>query len=156
MAAKARRRRSYFDRRSTLACYIASGSDIDDILPMLTGFQIEWNKLHRRLRGEQARAFLQAASDEDESLAALAAGIGIEAEDLDRLRRAWGELFWTFMRAMAERAQEPARTAAGRLAERLPPRHPGLVGARPGGRTVARAAGRSTSSRAIRTAWSIW
>jgi hypothetical protein len=102
VAARARRRRSFFDRRSTLACIIASGSDIDDIVPILTGFQIEWNKMHRRLRGEQARAFLQAASDEEESLAALAAGIGIEAEDLDRLRRAWGGLFWDFMRAMAE------------------------------------------------------
>ncbi len=101
VASKARRRRSYFDRRSTLALYIASGSDIDDILPMLTGFQIEWNKMHRRLRGEQARAFLEAASEEDEPLAALAAGIGIELEDLDRLRRAWGENFWLFMRAMA-------------------------------------------------------
>jgi hypothetical protein len=101
VASKARRRRSYFDRRSTLALYIASGSDIDDILPMLTGFQIEWNKMHRRLRGEQARAFLEAANEEDEPLAALAAGIGIEAEDLDRLRRAWGENFWIFLRAMA-------------------------------------------------------
>jgi len=101
VASKARRRRSYFDRRSTLALYIASGSDIDDILPMLTGFQIEWNKMHRRLRGDQARAFLEAANEEDEPLAALAAGIGIEAEDLDRLRRAWGENFWIFLRAMA-------------------------------------------------------
>ena len=102
VAARARRRRSFFDRRSTLACLIASGSDIDDIVPILTGFQIEWNKMHRRLRGEQARAFLDAAADDEESLAALAAGIGIEAEDLDRLRRAWGDLFWAFMRAMAE------------------------------------------------------
>lgn len=102
VAARARRRRSFFDRRSTLACLIASGSDIDDMVPILTGFQIEWNKMHRRLRGEQVRAFLEAASDEEESLAALAAGIGIEAEDLDRLRRAWGDPFWDFMRAMAE------------------------------------------------------
>ena len=101
VAAKARRRRSFFDRSSTLACYIASGSDIDDILPILTGFQIEWNKMHRLLRGEQARAFLEAASDEDEPLAALAAGIGIELDDLDRLRRAWGDIFWPFMQAMA-------------------------------------------------------
>jgi Family of unknown function (DUF6909) len=100
-AAKARRRRSYFDRRSTLAMYIASGSDIDDILPQLTAFQIEWNKMHRRLRGGQVRAFLELAAEDDESLAALAAGIGMEAEDLDRLRRAWGDRFWPFMRAMA-------------------------------------------------------
>ncbi len=101
VAAKARRRRSYFDRRSTLALYIASGSDIDDILPLLTAFQIEWNKMHRRLRGDQVRAFLDAATGDDGSLAALATGIGIEPEDLDRLRRAWGDRFWLFMRTMA-------------------------------------------------------
>jgi hypothetical protein len=101
VAAKARRRRSAFDRRSTLALYIASGSDIDDILPLLTAFQIEWNKMHRRLRGEQVRSFLESAPRDEESFAALAAGIGIDLEDLDRLRRAWGEHFWTFLRAMA-------------------------------------------------------
>jgi hypothetical protein len=99
--AKARRRKSYFDRRSTLALYIVSGSDIDDIVPLLTAFQIEWNKMHRRLRGDQVRAFLESEAGDEESLAALAAGIGIESEDLDRLRRAWGERFWAFMRAMA-------------------------------------------------------
>ncbi|MEW6717711.1 MAG: hypothetical protein AB1345_09435 [Chloroflexota bacterium] len=46
----ARRRRSLFDGQGTLACYIASRSDIDDIIPQLTAFQIEWNKMHRLLQ----------------------------------------------------------------------------------------------------------
>ena len=46
VSAKARRRRTYFDREDTLACFIASRSDIDDVVPMLTAYQIEWNKLH--------------------------------------------------------------------------------------------------------------
>lgn len=103
--AKARRRRCYYDGQGTLACFIASGSDIDDIIPILTAFQIEWNKFHRLMRGDQTRAFLSRPSDDDETLAALAHGIGIEAEDLDRLRRAWGSGFWPLMRAMAERAK---------------------------------------------------
>src|SRR5438270_13767284 len=58
--APARRRSWYYDGSSTLAVLLASPSDIDDLLPTLVGFQIEWNKLHRALRNagldsEQAR-----------------------------------------------------------------------------------------------------
>jgi hypothetical protein len=42
----ARRRRMFYDGEDTLAAYIASISDVDDIVPMLTAFQIEWNKMH--------------------------------------------------------------------------------------------------------------
>ena len=41
-----RRRKMFFDGESTLAAFIASISDIDDLIPMLTAYQIEWNKLH--------------------------------------------------------------------------------------------------------------
>ncbi len=51
--APARRRRMFYDGDETLAVYIASISDIDDIVPMLTAFQIEWNKMHT-LIGMQA------------------------------------------------------------------------------------------------------
>ena len=50
VSASARRRRCYFDGQETLACYIASRSDIDDIIPVLTAYQIEWNKLHLLLQ----------------------------------------------------------------------------------------------------------
>ena len=46
VSAKARRRRCFYDGKQTLACYIASRSDIDDVIPALTALQIEWNKLH--------------------------------------------------------------------------------------------------------------
>ena len=49
VAARARRRRCFFDGESLLACYIASRSDIDDVIPLLTAYQIEWNKLHLSL-----------------------------------------------------------------------------------------------------------
>ena len=47
--APARRRRMLYDGEGTLAAYIASISDIDDIVPMLTAFQIEWNKMNQRI-----------------------------------------------------------------------------------------------------------
>ena len=79
VAAPARRRRSFFDGRSTLACYIGSGSDIDDVIPLLTAYQIEWNKLHLRMRGEQTRAFLREPVDNADGMATLAVGMGIAA-----------------------------------------------------------------------------
>src|SRR6202162_4896816 len=58
--APARRRRWYQDANTTLAVLIASTSDIDDLVPTLVAYQIEWNKLHRavqdvELSDEQAR-----------------------------------------------------------------------------------------------------
>ena len=47
----ARRRRSFYDGKETLAMYIASRSDIDDILPTLTALQLERDKLHYRPLG---------------------------------------------------------------------------------------------------------
>jgi hypothetical protein len=105
VAAKARRRRSFYDGEGTLACYIASRSDIDDILPMLTAFQIEWNKLHRRMQGGQIRSFLQEPPEDGESLAALAGDVGVEAADIERLWQVWGDDFWPTMRAIAERTK---------------------------------------------------
>jgi len=103
VAAPARRRRSYFDGASTLACYIASGTDIDDIIPLLTAYQIEWNKLHGRMRGEQVRAFLREPVDSVDGMATLASGMGIAVEDLERLRLVWGEAFWEVLKRIAGR-----------------------------------------------------
>lgn len=49
--AKARRRRYLFDGQNTLIVYIASKSDLDDVIPMLLALQIEWNKCHALLQG---------------------------------------------------------------------------------------------------------
>jgi hypothetical protein len=103
VSAPARRRRSYFDGAATLACYIASGTDIDDLIPLLTAYQIEWNKLHQRMRGEQVRAFLREPVDSPDGLATLAGAMGIGLEDLERLRAVWGASFWEVLRRLAGR-----------------------------------------------------
>jgi hypothetical protein len=46
---RGRRRPLRWDGGATLAAFIASGSDIDDLVPILTSYQIEWNKLRERL-----------------------------------------------------------------------------------------------------------
>jgi hypothetical protein len=101
VSAKARRRRCYYDGGETLACLIASGTDIDDIVPMLTAFQIEWNKLNRLMKGEQVRAFLTGAKDDPDGLTALAIGLGLDPDDLRRLQLVWGHDFWDQMSAMS-------------------------------------------------------
>ena len=79
--APARRRRWYHDGENTLAVLIASTSDIDDLVPTLVAFQIEWNKLHRSLQDVEL-------SDESARRAA-----GASPEDWMRLRGAWGDSF---------------------------------------------------------------
>ncbi|MEW6566955.1 MAG: hypothetical protein AB1449_02075 [Chloroflexota bacterium] len=116
--ARARRRRSYYDGAGTLACFIASRSDIDDLLPMLTAFQIEWNKIHRRLQSAEAHAFLQSPIEHPGDLAEFARLLAIDAADLDRLRQAWGESFWPKLRAMADRLKRfRVRLLAGSLTD---------------------------------------
>jgi hypothetical protein len=112
----ARRRRSFFDGKETLACYIASRSDIDDLVPLLTAYQIEWNKLHRLLRGEQVRTFMEDPPDSEEGLAVLANGIGVESGELGRLYNVWGPSFWANLKAIA---REPKRIAIRLLAGSL-------------------------------------
>ena len=77
--APARRRRWYHDGNDMLAVLIASKSDIDDLVPTLVAFQIEWNKLHRALQDV-------GLSDEEARLAA-----GATPDDWRRLREAWGD-----------------------------------------------------------------
>jgi len=48
--ARARRRKLYYDEdRRILAAFIASVSDIDDMVTTMVAYQIEWNKLHEKL-----------------------------------------------------------------------------------------------------------
>ena len=50
LEAPARRRRWYDDGKGTMAVLLASASDLDDLIPTLVAYQIEWNKLRLRLR----------------------------------------------------------------------------------------------------------
>lgn len=116
--AKARRRRSFYDGDETVASYIASRSDIDDIIPLLTAFQIEWNKLHLLMKGEQIKSFLEDPPDDEAGLAALASGAGVEVEDLRRLRSVWDDEFWPLMRAISRRQKRlRVRLLAGSLSD---------------------------------------
>ena len=94
VSARARRRRCFFNGESTLACYIASRSDIEDILPCLTAFQIEWNKLRVLLLANWPRErALSEAEDSRVGFNDLAQALQMSIEDLERLKTVWGECF---------------------------------------------------------------
>ncbi len=81
---RGRRRPLRFDGRETLAAFIASESDIDDLIPILTAWQIEWNKMHERLRAMDEKALYPPDP------VALCNALGIPPEDLEALVEAFG------------------------------------------------------------------
>lgn len=93
--ARARRRKYYFDAESgVLAAFIASVSDIDDIIPCLTTLQIEWNKMHVRLvshsAGDALKALPADARELGEPLATqVQQALGLTDEDFSKLQQVW-------------------------------------------------------------------
>ncbi len=93
--APARRRRWYDGGEGTLAVLLASISDVDDLLPTLVAFQIEWNKI----RVHQRAAQWQTA---DLSPEHLATQLGGQADDWARLEETWGDRFAERMAMIAD------------------------------------------------------
>jgi hypothetical protein len=103
VSARARRRRCYYNGEDLLACYIASRSDIDDVVPMLTAFQIEWNKLHTLLQ-ELSVAEIEAISIESlAQMEGLAGVLRISTESLFRLVTIWGGDFISMLLRIREK-----------------------------------------------------
>jgi hypothetical protein len=98
--APARRRRWYDSGQGTLAVLMASASDVDDLVPTLVAFQIEWNKLRVRMR---AAGWPHDTSSPDVSCEECASELGGSADDWARLQGAWGAAFGERMRLIAER-----------------------------------------------------
>ncbi|MFN8493228.1 MAG: hypothetical protein U0350_36865 [Caldilineaceae bacterium] len=109
--ARARRRKFYFDTESrTLAAFVASVSDIDDLIPCLTTLQIEWNKLYYKLnngelseRLKEYQATTSAAAAE--LLQEVSAAINLSEADLAILSQVWPtqQLLAHLQRAATER-----------------------------------------------------
>jgi len=84
VSAPGRRRHWYDDRRGTLAVLLASASDVDDLIPTLVAYQIEWNKLHARLEEN-------GGPPADLAAPMLAESLGGRADDWDHLAEVWGD-----------------------------------------------------------------
>jgi len=98
LEALARRRRWYDDEQGTMAVLLASASDLDDLVPTLVAYQIEWNKLRLRLRGADWPPEDRVPEPEE-----LAATLGGVEDDWIQLAEAWGEEFGPRLTAVAAR-----------------------------------------------------
>jgi hypothetical protein len=98
---RGRRRPMRWDGEGTLAVWVTSTSDIDDLVPIVTAYQIEWNKMHERLGGTVD-----------------VAALGLDEAGVLQLRAALGA---SWADALAEIARRPSdlrvRLLAGSLNE---------------------------------------
>jgi len=91
---KARRRRCFYnEEKQILACIVASRSDIDDVIPLLTAYQIEWNKLHRLLQHLPNDIDLSKAHKQTDTWYNLAEALMMSVGDLTRWRSICGKDF---------------------------------------------------------------
>jgi len=111
VTAHSRRRKFFYDGKSALAAFIASVSDIDDLIPMLTAYQIEWNKLHGRLVGEPVLGRIEEhvagrAPLAPEEVGEIADRLNVSADDFVKLQSAWGKALWTNLLAVGREPKD--------------------------------------------------
>jgi len=97
--AAARRRLWYDSGTGTLAVLMASASDVDDLVPTLVAFQIEWNKIRVRMR---AGGWLRTPEPLAAAPETCAQELGGSADDWAQLHAAWGERFAARLRLIGE------------------------------------------------------
>jgi len=119
VAAPGRRRRVRYDNQETLAAFIASRADIDDLIPMLTAYQIEWNKAHQKLYNsrivDQLAACASTRSGLDEVLRQdIRDVLDLSEEDLGRLEAVWrGDTAETLLAMARQRKRFAVRLLSG-------------------------------------------
>src|SRR5579864_4998090 len=100
VTASARRRKWFYDGKRTLAVYVASVSDTDDIVPILVAFQIEWNKIYYLLNADPTTMqLLETRMDRTspvftEISKVLRERLHIAVDDWERLEVIWGDHLW--------------------------------------------------------------
>ena len=123
VTAHSRRRKMFFDGAGTLAAFIASVSDIDDLIPMLVAYQLEWNKLHERLVGTPIVARIEAHVTgrvplSPDEVGDVTKALDISADDFVKLQTAWGPALWpNLLRIGRERKDMSIRLLAGSLTD---------------------------------------
>ncbi|MBA2396740.1 MAG: hypothetical protein H0V70_28780 [Ktedonobacteraceae bacterium] len=100
VTASARRRKWFYDGKKTLAVYVASVSDTDDIVPILVAFQIEWDKMYYLINSDPTTLqLLETRMDRSSPVFAeiskvLRERLHIAPDDWQRLEVIWGDRLW--------------------------------------------------------------
>src|SRR5215212_584295 len=107
VSAPGRRRRWRFDGKNTLAATIASASDLDDLIPSIVAYQIEWNKMHGLAAADpDLRALIgRGAAGErlvDDEIALAGEQLQLQSGDWQRLRSVWGASLWRNLDLVAQ------------------------------------------------------
>jgi hypothetical protein len=110
--APARRRRQLYDGGERVAILVSSPSDLDDIIPALVAYEIEWNKIHEILTRDKAlRRLVEDAAqrgprpgDADR----LKDAFGLTDEEVSRLSIVWEGRPWDLLAEVADRRKKIA------------------------------------------------
>ncbi|HEX6779275.1 MAG TPA: hypothetical protein VF099_13790 [Ktedonobacterales bacterium] len=100
VTASARRRKWFYDGKNTLAAYVASVSDTEDIVPVLVAMQIEWNKFNWLLNADPTTMqLLESRVDKASPVFAeitkvLRERLQVSPDDWRRLEVIWGDRMW--------------------------------------------------------------
>ena len=97
VGAPGRRRRWYDNGEGTLAVLIASASDVDDLVPTLVAFQIEWNKMRAAIRRAGLQGVERLTPEE------CARDFGGAEDDWRQLRESWADKFGERLAEVAAR-----------------------------------------------------
>jgi hypothetical protein len=110
--APARRRRQFFDGQDQLAVLVSSPSDLDDIMPALVAYELEWNKLHELAHRDQALGRLieraAAVGPQPGDDQRLAEALGLSAAELSRLATVWQDRVWDLLGRVLQRRKRLA------------------------------------------------
>ncbi len=118
VSARARRRRCFYDGEDNLICFIASRSDIDDVIPLLTAYQIEWNKLHLILQKSSQHWAQSTNNDNDLLIQLLCETLEISENEIYRLVEIWGDQFSAnIIKVISHPCEFGVRLLSGSLSE---------------------------------------
>jgi hypothetical protein len=111
-SAPARRRRQFYDGGERVAILVNSPSDLDDLIPALVAYEIEWNKIHELFRRDVTlRRLVENAAEhgpqpgDDERLRE---AFGLTIEEQQRLSIVWQGRPWELLAQVAERRKRIA------------------------------------------------
>jgi hypothetical protein len=99
VSAPGRRRRWRYDGKEILAATIASASDLDDLIPSIVAYQIEWNKLHAIISGDPDLQTLidrsaNGSAPSGTEIARVGEQLRLQPVDWQRLQNVWGASLW--------------------------------------------------------------